>query len=569
MAQIGELSIGIRLTGLSQATTGLNDFRKNIGQITKDLGQLQRGLREVGLITTGAFAAAFKVASKESSLVNDELKKLSEATTEISKTMAKAALPVLEDFGKLLNGVSNSIQKVNPAILEWGLRIGAAALALEIILARGKAFLILIRGLLSPIGLAIIAIGALAAGIYLLARNIAFTRPFILEFEEWLKSIFENQLNKSMNALDHFKEGFLSAFKEMKEGARQFGLQVAQSLENAFSDTLFNAITGRLKGLRSVAISLGEDILKQGLKFGTNQLFGALFKGFGKLFGKKDPMSDLQEKTQVVSDKFAALAINMDKFAMAKDRAIAALNRGSQGGALAGPAGFAGGAISAIPEKAIQAAGVFSEITEKIKGSFVSINSNIGLIGVNFAKSMKESVIAFGIAQAVMVGISAVSHALMVAIGTVAASALFSAWLPTAIVASIATLGGAAAIGSASVVGALGKGLGGLFAPKGGGDLPAGAGISGDLNAPFSGGEIKGLAEGGIVRKPTFAMIGEAGPEAVVPLNEAGGIGTNVIIQSDVIFADDPSSVDRLVRNIKEGLLRASNRRTGGTSIAF
>jgi phage-related protein len=33
------------------------------------------------------------------------------------------------------------------------------------------------------------------------------------------------------------------------------------------------------------------------------------------------------------------------------------------------------------------------------------------------------------------------------------------------------------------------------------------------------------LAEGGIVTSPTLAMIGERGPEAVVPLNRANGVG--------------------------------------------
>lgn len=38
-----------------------------------------------------------------------------------------------------------------------------------------------------------------------------------------------------------------------------------------------------------------------------------------------------------------------------------------------------------------------------------------------------------------------------------------------------------------------------------------------------------GFADGGIVRKPTFAMVGEAGPEAIIPLNKAGGIGKTII----------------------------------------
>ena len=41
------------------------------------------------------------------------------------------------------------------------------------------------------------------------------------------------------------------------------------------------------------------------------------------------------------------------------------------------------------------------------------------------------------------------------------------------------------------------------------------------------------MASGGIVTRPTIAMIGEAGPEAVVPLNQAGGVGgpTTVVIE--------------------------------------
>ena len=38
------------------------------------------------------------------------------------------------------------------------------------------------------------------------------------------------------------------------------------------------------------------------------------------------------------------------------------------------------------------------------------------------------------------------------------------------------------------------------------------------------------MADGGIVNQPTLALIGESGSEAVVPLNQMGGMGTNVIV---------------------------------------
>ena len=66
---------------------------------------------------------------------------------------------------------------------------------------------------------------------------------------------------------------------------------------------------------------------------------------------------------------------------------------------------------------------------------------------------------------------------------------------------------------------------------------------------PFVGGKefgvniplIPKLAEGGIVTSPTIAMVGEAGPEAVIPLNKAGGLNNpiNIYVQGSVITERD------------------------------
>jgi hypothetical protein len=42
--------------------------------------------------------------------------------------------------------------------------------------------------------------------------------------------------------------------------------------------------------------------------------------------------------------------------------------------------------------------------------------------------------------------------------------------------------------------------------------------------------DIPRMAEGGVVTQPTLAMIGEAGSEAVIPLDKMGGMGTNVVV---------------------------------------
>jgi TP901 family phage tail tape measure protein len=78
----------------------------------------------------------------------------------------------------------------------------------------------------------------------------------------------------------------------------------------------------------------------------------------------------------------------------------------------------------------------------------------------------------------------------------------------------------------------------------------AGVGISA-IGEAFKG--IK-FAEGGIVTRPTIGMVGEAGPEAIIPLNQAGGIGKRVYQTINVnvtgVLGDD-FSMDKLARKIK------------------
>lgn len=59
------------------------------------------------------------------------------------------------------------------------------------------------------------------------------------------------------------------------------------------------------------------------------------------------------------------------------------------------------------------------------------------------------------------------------------------------------------------------------------------------------------LATGGVVTNPTIALVGEAGPEAVVPLDKAGGIGTTYVINinGDVYGVSDlESRIERVIQ---------------------
>jgi hypothetical protein len=66
-----------------------------------------------------------------------------------------------------------------------------------------------------------------------------------------------------------------------------------------------------------------------------------------------------------------------------------------------------------------------------------------------------------------------------------------------------------------------------------------------DVDFLMSGG-IPALADGGVVTGPTLALIGEAGPEAVIPLDRMGSMGgNNVTIH---VNGGDPQSVVNALR---------------------
>ena len=90
-------------------------------------------------------------------------------------------------------------------------------------------------------------------------------------------------------------------------------------------------------------------------------------------------------------------------------------------------------------------------------------------------------------------------------------------------------------------------------------DIPA---ILGGGSFGFNFPEIPRLAKGGIVNSPTLAMIGESGPEAVVPLGQGGGgMGANITINimGNTYGFDDFEN--KVAEAIKDGVRRGGFQR--------
>jgi hypothetical protein len=79
--------------------------------------------------------------------------------------------------------------------------------------------------------------------------------------------------------------------------------------------------------------------------------------------------------------------------------------------------------------------------------------------------------------------------------------------------------------------------------------------VTGGAKIPFTGRGVPMMAQGGIVNRPTLAMIGEKGPEAVIPLNKAGGIGGGAVYNITVNAGIGPNGQEvgkQIVEAIKK-----------------
>lgn len=63
---------------------------------------------------------------------------------------------------------------------------------------------------------------------------------------------------------------------------------------------------------------------------------------------------------------------------------------------------------------------------------------------------------------------------------------------------------------------------------------------------------VPALAEGGVVTRPTIAMVGEAGPEAVIPLSKMGQMGGGMTININNPQVRSDSDLDRMKEMIEE-----------------
>lgn len=664
--------------GSRKVSESVKDLSTDLKKFGKDLSQVSRELVQFSSAITGGFALAFANARKDIPAVNREFLSLTNSFQSMSDSIATAALPTLQEFSNFMNNVAVSVgnfARENQELVNQVLKISAMTLAFttfSFALAKVLKFLgelgILLRSVFLIFANVQSIVVTLTIGVLLLADAIdglrgvlataaagftgfgasaanALARSGLLKFlgiqggpsqgtslvaglqnqvnnlRNTFSGLFntvQNQAPRSIDLLGKFTEGFKSQIDRLSDSVQQFGVQFEQALENNLGDTIFQAITGKIESLRSLIVSLGEDIARAFSRFAANEvlrlIFGApgerpgIFGGFGSLFGSGraaggGPGSsaaanlaaqEAVDQSKRVSRTFSELVDNMKLFAKVKDEVIENLRKFSRqiqetSASTRGIGGAEGGNLGTVDPGAVSTTGI--EGVQALNETLTETAGLVGYIDSGFAQVAAKIINlgkVYATVQAFMLAITVAASAVTRAVVTALAKSLAAAWLPAAVLASIATLGVASVIGIGALTGAL-AGAGPILnafsgGNSGGGDISVGGGIGGDgggfnienVKAPEAGslgvpsGKKKlgfGLfADGGIVDRPTLAIIGEAGPEAVIPLKPdsrkslpSSGSGGMKIINLHIAEAklNSPSNMREFVKYLSEEIARA------------
>lgn len=593
--------------------------------IGSDLQTFSGLIAQAGAAITGSIGAAFASASEEIPEVNEVLNSVKESFNSISVEIARAVLPTMQTLSGVIKGLSNVVKgfvERHGELLRQFLKYGAIAIGVSgLMFALGGLFrvvglvitittkLIAVFGafqlVLSPITLSIAAVGL---SLFAISKIFPQVGTAISGFSQSVKnsifsllgldtliggvrkaiddarSDFKKATEETTKLFSSFTSGFKSNLNSLKDNLKTFGASVSASLNSALSDTIFNSITGKVTNLKELLISFGNDIARAFSNFAANEVLALLFgdksgsRGglFGGLFGggnsgAANKIKKLGNESDRTGDKFRALQRNMDLFADAKDRVINKFDKFTSGSdeGITGKPGSLGfgspiaaglsGALSGIGKIGDDTIESVENFTEKISVTQEMVNGVVQGFK-NMQKETKKQVATYAVSSAAMVGISAVASAATVGIVGAAASALAAAWAPAAVLAAIATFGAAAVIGTGLTTAAVTSlpQLASATSQQGSQSFAGNISFGG-------GGGVEGFgAEGAIVNRPTVALIGEAGTEAVVPLNKTsgnsplGGLGGSKTINMyiDHVDVNDPSDMPRFMARVKEELGR-------------
>lgn len=425
----------------------------------------------------------FATAETQADTFGGKLKQLGNNFNDLQEEIGRVLLPRLIDFVKRLNDAVLAVEKFAAANPKLFATIVQLVVAFGLFATVLGPILLALPGLVAAAGLLGTAFVPVAAGAVAVTAALAIIIPKFIE---------------SKAAAEQF-------FNELARGPRTFEeLQKGGSAVDALIASLqaFDKVAGipfiTLKTAAESATSVFDGLKKQ-------------VDETSELFGVKIPqgLSVAEQKFVQTASAFQQMQLGMS---LGATQFIDELK--AKYGAAFGTGGTLGNFIQNFSLTAARAIsdGLGKALTGIILGTQTAREA-FREFGTQLIATIVQFVVQYGVNLLVAQGF-------MLLFGSVVrkvADGLAEAWFQPALLSAIATLGGSVAIGAAAVGTAVTGGL---------------AGVKAIQKAATGGGGATPFAEGGIVNKPTLALIGEAGPEAVIPLDREPSLVRGVVIES-------------------------------------
>lgn len=467
---MGQENINIAITlsdqftkGMVQVNKTLDNAGKHIEKLGKDLNQMGSRMTVLGGIITGGFALAMRNVSQYSTEASRVFDDISNSLLDLQEVVVDAVLPIFQGVSNIIRSVTNLFKNMDPEIRN---------ISLQVLLMSGI-FLTLGGIALKVIGSIGVILGNLLQALNPVTLSLIVLSSYVLLFVyQW----------------DNIRSFVLPVVHALHVGAITVAIgweKVAMAMTNVMG--VMNSILGKddlvnhfAKQSAEIQMKIGE--LEQNLERALigDDLGSKIDEGVEKVRSFFDRIKEMFAGT--TTSLSSEVQYFSSEFEKVFEQAVVKVNNLGQ-----------------------QSAQIIVTHVQSLSKGFGDAVGNMLIKGKNFGESMKQvaeqmavsfiSAIVQMIAQWVAMGIAQqVFMAAQVAVATAAAGALAAIWAPVAAMVSLATLGGNAG--------------------------PATAAIAA-TTAFAHAAAIPKLADGGIVTRPTIALIGERGPEAVVPLSRS------------------------------------------------
>jgi hypothetical protein len=493
---ISNTGLTVTLTLDDKISAGMDKVKSNFQKLAKDVDTFAHSIQQAGRQMTflgtalvGPMALAFNTASKYSIEANNALKSLSASSIDFQKTIAESMLPIVEKLAVAIDKLNSWFKSLDKGTRD--MIIQGALLA--------GIFLLIVGPLMSVIA----RIAMLTSG---MIAFIAANAPLLLIVGALIAIIYWWDQTKVVvlpviAAIEVALYSLAIAYETVKLGM----LHVA-----AFAASSVGAI--------DIATKLEEEAIKvEQTIAGLQQKISNAMSGGGTASVIDSMVINARTSIQSFIDFLTGqagpqISSTFQQWGQSFEQTF---NTAYQNAVNIGQ----------------NSANILVSQINMFSSRFGQAFSDMIMKGKNFGESMKAlftdmvgALIAAVVQMLVQWVIYQVAQMALVAASVGMAATIAAAWATAAAMVSLATMG-------ANSVGAM-------------------AGIASTVG--FSKG-ISMLAEGGIVTRPTLALIGEAGPEAVIPLGK-GGAGTVINIEINNPNVSSMSDIDTLTEEISRRL---------------